>query len=104
MDHLSNEQKLTNIACSRCASHQCVRFGSNRGGTQRYICKDCGRTFTPDPARRGISQERVEQIKTLIANGQPITKVTRLLKVSPKTIYKVIRAAETEETPETPDV
>ena len=104
MDHLSNEQKLPNIACSRCASHQCVRFGSNRGGTQRYICKDCGRTVTPDPARRGISQERVEQIRTLIANGQPITKVTRLLKVSPKTIYKVIRAAETEEKPETPDV
>jgi transposase-like protein len=104
MDHLSNEQKLPNITCSRCASHQCVRFGSNRGGTQRYICKDCGRTFTPVPARRGISQERVEQIRTLIANGHPITKVTRLLKVSPKTIYKVIRAAETEETPETPDV
>lgn len=103
MDHLSNEQQLPNIACSRCASQQCVRFGSNRGGTQRYICKECGRTFTPDPARRGISQERVEQIRTLIANGQPITKVTRLLKVSPKTIYKVIRATETNETPDTSD-
>lgn len=103
MDHLSNEQKLPNIACSRCASRQCVRFGSNRGGTQRYICKECGRTFTPEPARRGISQERVEQIRTLIANGQPITKVTRLLKVSPKTIYKVIRAAETDVTPDTSD-
>jgi transposase-like protein len=94
MDHLSNDQKLSNTACTRCASQQCVRFGSNRGGTQRYICKECGRTFTPDPARRGISEERAEQIKTLIANGHPITKVTRLLKVSPKTVYKVIRAAE----------
>ena len=103
MDQLSNVQKLTTIACSRCASHQCVRFGSNRGGSQRYICKDCGRTFTPDPARRGISQERVEQIRTLIANGQPITKVTRLLKVSPKTVYKVIRATETDVTPDTSD-
>jgi transposase-like protein len=94
MDHLSNDQKLSNTACTRCTSQQCVRFGSNRGGTQRYICKECGRTFTPDPARRGISEERAEQIKTLIANGHPITKVTRLLKVSPKTVYKVIRAAE----------
>jgi transposase-like protein len=94
MDNLSNDKKLPNIACSRCASQQCVRFGSNRGGTQRYICKDCGRTFTPDPARRGISQDRADQIKSLIANGHPITKVTRLLKVSPKTVYKVLRSVE----------
>lgn len=101
MDNLSNDQKLPSIACTRCASQQCVRFGSNRGGTQRYICKDCGRTFTPEPARRGISQERVEQIRALIANGHPITKVTRILKVSPKTIYKVIRS--TDETSESKD-
>jgi transposase-like protein len=102
MDNLSNDQRLPNTACTRCASQQCVRFGSNRGGTQRYICKDCGRTFTPEPARRGISPERVEQIRTLIANGQPITKVTRLLKVSPKTIYKVIRTAQTPDDTDTP--
>ncbi len=100
MDNLSNTPRQSNTACSRCASQQCVRFGSNRGGTQRYICKDCGRTFTPDPARRGISQERAEQIKTLIAGGHPITKVTRLLKVSPKTVYKVIRATEKPKVPE----
>jgi predicted transcriptional regulator YheO len=33
----------------------------------------------------------------MIANGHPITKVTRLLKVSPKTVYKVIRATEQPE-------
>lgn len=100
MDQLSNVQKLTTIACTRCASHQCVRFGSNRGGSQRYICKECGRTFTPDPARRGISPERVAQVKAMVDAGYPITKITRILKVSPKTVYKVIRAAETKELPE----
>jgi transposase-like protein len=103
MDNLSNTHRQTNTACSRCASQHYVRFGSNRGGTQRYICKDCGRTFTPDPARRGISPERAEQIKSMIAAGHAITKVTRLLKVSPKTVYKVIRSTEQPNTPEQPE-
>ena len=36
----------------------------------------------------------------MIANGHPITKVTRLLKVSPKTVYKVMRATEQPKVPE----
>jgi len=36
----------------------------------------------------------------MVDAGHPITKITRILKVSPKTVYKVIRAAETKEPPE----
>jgi transposase-like protein len=33
------------LLCPRCGSRQIVRFGK-RGGTQRYRCKACARTFT----------------------------------------------------------
>lgn len=35
------------IACPHCGSIGTVRTGKTAAGTQRYICKDCKKTFTP---------------------------------------------------------
>lgn len=32
--------------CPHCNSRNVVRFGKTKQGTQRYRCKDCGKTFT----------------------------------------------------------
>ena len=32
--------------CPHCQSHEIVRFGKTPQGTQRFRCKDCGKTFT----------------------------------------------------------
>jgi len=32
--------------CVHCKSHKIICYGHSRKGRQRYLCKDCGRTFT----------------------------------------------------------
>ena len=32
--------------CKTCGSHEIVKYGKDRNGNQRYICRDCGKTFT----------------------------------------------------------
>lgn len=36
------------IACPHCGSIATVKSGKTAAGTQRYICKDCRKTFTPE--------------------------------------------------------
>lgn len=43
----STEQKKTIIVCPKCGSISTVKYGKTAAGTQRYICKDCKATFTP---------------------------------------------------------
>lgn len=39
------------LCCHRCGSVSVVRKGHARDGRQRYLCKDCGRTFTQGSGR-----------------------------------------------------
>jgi len=41
----TNENQM--IACLHCGSIATVKSGKTAAGTQRYICKDCRKTFTP---------------------------------------------------------
>ena len=34
------------INCPRCQSDRIKKNGTNKAGTQQYLCKDCGRSFT----------------------------------------------------------
>lgn len=36
------------VNCPSCNSSEVVRKGSDRKGRQRYLCKDCGRSFGCD--------------------------------------------------------
>ncbi|MCD8290269.1 MAG: hypothetical protein LUC91_02065 [Prevotella sp.] len=46
-----NEADLINAhnpnVCPNCGSLRFVRFGKTRNGVNRFLCKDCGKTFTP---------------------------------------------------------
>ncbi len=80
------------IACPPCHQAEAVyRFGYNRGGTQRLRCKDCNKTFTRNPNPRVTTPETQERILKALAERVPINAITRMLRVSPNTVYKVLK-------------
>ncbi|MBI2856472.1 MAG: IS1/IS6 family transposase [Chloroflexi bacterium] len=42
------------VECKGCGSSQVVRFGTDRKGVQRFLCKSCGRTFVDNNAPPGM--------------------------------------------------
>ena len=80
------------IACPFC--HQAepvVRHGTNRGGTARGRCKDCNKTFTPQPNTRRTTPETEEKIVRALQERLSIEAAARLLKIAKKTIYKTLK-------------
>ena len=80
------------IACPHCRQVEpVVRFGFNRGGTQKLRCKDCRKVFTPRPNPRKTTPETEARILAALEERLPITAIARMLKVSVNTVYKVLK-------------
>lgn len=53
-DVLTLKAEIDHPQCDECGSYAVVKNGKRKtkqGMRQRYICKDCGRRFTPDPIK-----------------------------------------------------
>jgi len=68
-----------------------VRHGTNRGGTARCRCKDCNKTFTPQPNSRKTTPETEAKILRALEERLSIEATARLLKVAKKTIYTTLK-------------
>ena len=66
-----------------------VYWRKNRGGTQRLRCKDCNKTFTPQPGSNRISAEKEQLIERSLSERLSIEAIARLTHAAKKTIYKV---------------
>ena len=60
------------MVCHRCQT-LAVKFGINGQGYQRFLCKQCGKTFSDIPARPlddlRIAPEKAFQVVNLLAKG-----------------------------------
>jgi transposase-like protein len=80
------------IACPHCQQTEPVlRHGTNRGGTIRCRCKDCNKTFTPQPNTRKTTPQTEAKILRALEERLSIEAIARLLKVAKKTIYKTLK-------------
>jgi transposase-like protein len=81
------------VTCPYCHKAEPVlRHGKNRrGGSTRYRCKDCKRTFTLEPNPRLLTPEKEQRIIDALSERLSIEAVARLLKVSKATIYPVLK-------------
>lgn len=76
-----------------------VKFGLNRTGSQRYLCRVCRRTYTPAPQPRGYSEEMKREALELYASHYRVRYIARLftyereIKLSPQTILNWMDAA-----------
>ena len=73
--------------CPNCATQeQQIKTGRNRSGTQRILCRDCGKTYTVEPKRRGYAEEVRQKAVRLYVEGNNFRRIGRLLNVNHQSV------------------
>ena len=79
--------------CIKCKSKDCVKkIGKNVSGSQRYICKNCGKTFVLEKVKRFYPEEFKKEAMRLYFEGNSSRAVARLLKIGINTCIRWIKA------------
>jgi transposase-like protein len=80
------------IACPHCGEEKRVRrHGRTRQGSERLYCVVCRRAFTPQPKSRALTTEKEAMIGRALLEKTPLIGICRTFKVSPNTIYKLLK-------------
>jgi transposase-like protein len=97
---------VESVSCKRCDSLQVVRNGTRKtkyGMKPRYLCRDCGKSFSFDDEYNGFNGLRHDDPKVVTAcldmyfKGASVRGVTDHItqiygvKISPSTVYRYIR-------------
>ena len=78
------------VACPVCHNNaHIIKFGKNRSGSERCRCKACGKTFTPSPNSRALTDDKEAQIERALAERVSQRGIARMLKVSRDTVRAV---------------
>ena len=89
------------MTCHNCRI-ECKRKGYDRKHSQRYQCRQCGKTFL-EPREKPLdgmylSIEKAESILRLLLEGNSVASTSRLLDVHPGTILRLlVKAGEKAE-------
>jgi transposase-like protein len=79
--------------CPRCEDKERqIKTGRNRSGTQRMLCRDCGRTYTIEPKSRGYAEEVREKAVRMYVEGNNFRRIGRLLGVNHQSVVNWINA------------
>jgi transposase-like protein len=76
--------------CENCEKQ--IKSGKNRCGTQRYLCRSCGKTYTLDPQPQGYSEEVREKAVRLYVEGNNFRRIGRLLAVNHQSVVNWVNA------------
>jgi transposase-like protein len=79
------------LLCPYCKSEKLVRNGLAPNGKQRYLCRACNRSSRENPASRGYSEERKEEILHAYEERSSLRGLERTFKVSRYTVAKWIK-------------
>ena len=78
--------------CPHCAeSARVVRRGFNRNGTQRLLCRECGRTWTPEGKSRTLSVEKEALIEKALGERVSQRAIARTLSCGRETVRRVLK-------------
>jgi transposase-like protein len=64
------------------------KYGINESGTQRYKCKDCGRTYTPAPRAHEYDEGTKKTALRMLVSGMSGRKIGLLLGMCKNNAYK----------------
>ncbi len=79
--------------CQRCHSaERQIKTGRNHSGTQRFMCRGCGKTYTPEAKRQGYSQEVREKAVRMYVEGNNFRRIGRLLNVNHQSVVNWVNA------------
>ena len=68
-----------------------VRRGFHRNGTQRLLCRECGKTWTPHGKGRRISVEKVALIEAALGERLSQRAIARTLSAGRETVRRVLK-------------
>ena len=94
------------IKCPHCErSEQQVKVGKTRGGSQRYLCKVCGRKYTPHGKTVGYSAVIHEAAVKDYIDGDNYRRTGRHFGVSHRSVMNWVkaRAEQVAEVPPQPE-
>lgn len=84
------------MVCHRCQT-LAVKFGTNSQGHQRFICRQCGKTFSDIPTRPldnlRVDPEKAFQVIGLLAEGVGIRACERLTGLNRRTVLGILETA-----------
>jgi transposase-like protein len=79
--------------CASCKTkEQQIKTGRNRSGTQRVLCRGCGKTYTIEPKPRGYSEEVREKAVRMYVEGNNFRRIGRLLGVNYQSVVNWVNA------------
>ena len=78
------------IKCPKCGSEN-IKKNGKKDNKQRFLCKDCLKTFTDKPTR--VPQQIKDFGLALYLNNMGIRKIAKLLYVSPPAVLRWIKNA-----------
>jgi transposase-like protein len=68
-----------------------VKNGLNKSGSQKYLCHECGRVYTPAPKPNGYPDEiRLLAIRMYV-EGNSYNAIARILKVNPQSVVNWVK-------------
>lgn len=78
--------------CPHCGeSARVVRRGFNRNGTQRLLCCECSKTWTPQGKSRSISAEKEALIEQALSERVSQRAIARTLSCGRETVRRVLK-------------
>jgi transposase-like protein len=81
------------MECPQCsATAKQHKIGFNKSGSQKYRCRVCGKTYTPQPSWNGYSPEIHTRAVRLYLEGNSLQGIGRILKVNPQSVSHWVRA------------
>jgi transposase-like protein len=79
--------------CPSCRSfNRQIKTGRNRCGTQRFLCRECGKTYTLEPKQQGYAEEVREKAVRLYVEGNNFRRIGRLLSVNHQPVVNWVNA------------
>jgi transposase-like protein len=73
--------------CPFCNSNEKqIKSGKNRCGSQRYLCQECRKTYTPEPKQQGYGEEVKEKAVRMYVEGINFRRIGRLLAVNHQSV------------------
>ena len=84
-------QHYKQINCPQCTAKDLVKNGHSENGTQRYLCKSCGKSFQADYTYNAWQPGIKAQIDKQTLNSSGVRDISRNLKIAKGTVIKHLK-------------
>ena len=82
------------IQCPKCQGTDLQKNGRRGNGTQRFICKDCGKSFQLVYKKNAYKPGIKDRIEDLTLNGCGVRSIARSLGINKNTVVSELKKSK----------